>query len=253
MSDQRIAIGGTDGEPAVLSTGHRVMLPLSTHATITGAVFSASKAAIASLLPNGLKPIRATPTRAAVTFLCVEYDRIGYDTAIDPYNEFGVLLPAIPEDKQTVPYASLLTHGVSGYVEYLPVTTEPARALGVDIWGYPKEVAEITHRDEGSVRHTSVRVDGERLIDIAIDRPPQLPWRQSGVSYTEQNGTVLRERLELDGRLGMWPYSDRVDYVFGEHPRAQALSTLDLGDRALLRFAADAEFRIHEGEAIGPV
>jgi len=252
MSDQRIAIGGTDGEPAVLSTGHRVMLPLSTHAIITGAVFPASKAAVASLLPNGLKPIRATPSRAAVTFLCVEYDRIGYDTGIDPYNEFGVLLPATAEDERTVPYASVFTHGVSGYVQYLPVTTEPARALGVDIWGYPKEVAEITHRDEGPVRYTSIRADGERLIDIAIDRPRQLPWRQSGVSYTEKKGTVLRERLELDGRLGVWPYSGRVDYVLGEHPRAQALSELNIGDRALLRFAGDAEFRIHEGEPVGP-
>lgn len=245
------AVGGTDGASEVLSTGHHVSLPLSTHATMRGVVLSAASDAVQKLLPDGLTPIRATPSRAAVTFLCVDYERIGRNGDIAPYNEFGVLLPAVPDDSHTIPYASVFTRGVGGYVWYLPVTTEPAKALGVDIWGYPKVVADITHRDEGSIRHTAVTIDDQTLIEISIDRPPTISRTESSVSYTTKDSALLCERLELDGYMGVWPYSSRVSYTLGDHPRGQQLQTLDLSDRALMRFAADTEFVIHEGEVVG--
>jgi len=253
MSSDLTALGGTDGDAELLSTGHEVALPLSTHATMTGAVLSASREAVAELLPAGLTPIRATPNRAAVTFLCVSYDRIGDDSGITPYNEFGVLLPAVRAGTQTVPFASVFTRGVSGYVWYLPVTSKPATALGVDIWGYPKDVAEITHVEDGSVRETTVRLDGQHLIGVSVDRPPTFSRSDSGVSYTTKDGTLLRERLELNGEIGAWPYSGKVSYTLGDHPRARRLRELDLSDRALMRFAADTEFIIHEGDPVGPV
>jgi hypothetical protein len=247
------APGGTNGRSETLSTGHEVELPLSTHATMTGAVLSASPEAVRELLPPGLTPIRATPSRAAVTLLCVEYDRIGHDSGIEPYNEFGVMLPAVHDGTRTLPYVSVVTRGVSGYVWYLPVTSEPARALGADIWGYPKTVADITHTDRGSARRTSVQVDGQRLIDVTVERPPTFGQSDSGVSYTTKDGALLHERTELDGEIGVWPYSSAVSYTLGDHPRARRLAELDLSDRALMRFAADTEFRIHEGRQIGTV
>lgn len=253
MSAEITAVGGTNGRSERLSTGHEVDLPLSTDATMTGVVLSASPAAVDELLPTGLTPIRATPGRAAVTFLCVDYDRIGHGSDITPYNEFGVLLPAVHDDSRTLPYASVLTRGVTGYVWHLPVTSEPAKALGVDIWGYPKEVAEITHDDDGSTRHTSVHLDDQHLIDVTVARPPMFTQTNSGVSYTTTDGHILREALELDGEIGVWPYSSNISYTLGDHPRAERLKDLDLSERALLRFAADAEFVIHEGERVGSV
>lgn len=254
MAAERItALGGTNGHAETLSTGHEVDLPLSTHATMTGVVLPADPDAVRELLPAGLTPIRATPTRAAVTFLCVDYDRIGHGSGIEPYNEFGVLLPAVHGDSRTLPYLSVLTRGVTGSVWYLPVTSEPAKALGVDIWGYPKEVADITHDENGSTRRTCVHVDGEHLIDVTVPRPPMFSQTDSGVSYTTKDGAVLREDLELDGEIGVWPYSSRISYTLGDHPRARQLARLNLGDRALLRFAADTEFVIHEGRQVGTV
>ena len=253
MSAEITAVGGTNGRSEILSTGHEVDLPLSTHATMTGVVLSASPGAVSELLPTGLTPIRATPGRAAVTFLCVDYDRIGHGSNITPYNEFGVLIPAVHDDSRTLPYVSVLTRGVTGYVWHLPVTSQPATALGVDIWGYPKEVAEIAHDDDGSTRRTSVHIDGQHLIDVTVDRPPTFSQTDSGVSYTSKNGHILREELELDGEIGVWPYSSSLSYTLGDHPRAERLKQLDLSERALLRFAADTEFVIHEGERVGAV
>ena len=218
---QASAVGGTNGAIETLSTGHQVRLPLSTHATMT--------------------------------FLCVDYDRIGHNSNITQYNEFGVLIPAVHDDSRTLPYVSVLTRGVTGYIWHLPVTSEPAKALGVDIWGYQKEVAEITHDDDGSTRHTSVHLDGQHLIDVTVDRPPTVSQTDSGVSYTTKDGHVLREELELDGEIGVWPYSNSISYTLGDHPRAERLRDLDPSERALLRFAADTEFGINEGEWVGSV
>ncbi|WP_220222383.1 hypothetical protein [Haloplanus salinus] len=89
--------GGTDGAAATLSTGHRVELPLSTTARVLGVVLPASRSGVRSLLPESLRPVRATPTHAAVALLSVAYDRIG-GCDIEPYDEFGVVLPAVPAD-----------------------------------------------------------------------------------------------------------------------------------------------------------
>jgi hypothetical protein len=238
--------GGTDGTVETLSTGHRVELPLSTTARARGVVLPASRSGVRALLPDGLRPVRATPTRAAVTFLSVAYDRIGASD-IEPYDEFGVVFPAVPADAP--PVATLRRAG--GYVDYLPVTTEPARALGVDVWGYPKVVADVTHDEWGSTRHTTVTVDGERVVDLSVDRPPTVEARLSSASYTTMDGRLLRERLFVDGRVGAWPASEAFSVSFGDHPRADRLRRLAIGDRALLRVAADVEFTIHAGRRVG--
>lgn len=242
------SVDGTTAGPVTLSTGETVELPLSTDATMTGVVLSASRERVQELLPEGLTPIRAVPGRAAVTFLCVDYHRIGAGE-IAPYNEFGILVPAVHGSITTVPLASAFTRS-GGYVWYLPVSTEPARALGVDIWGYPKEVGEITFADDGTRRRTTVTVDGQRVITLEIERPPTLDLHVSSSSYTVKDGMLLREPLELDGGIGVWPFSSRVSYKLGDHPRAERLQQLDLGSRALLRFHADAEFIIHPGEPV---
>lgn len=238
--------GGTDGAAETLSTGHRIELPLSTTARIRGVVLPASRAAVRTLLPDGLRPVPVTPTRAAVTLLSVAYDRIGRG-AIDPYDEFGVLFPAVPAGASTPSTVAR----VGGYVDFLPVTTDPARALGADIWGYPKVVADITHREWGSTRQTAVTVDGERFVDFAVDRPPMTETRLSTASYTVMDGILLHERLTLDGRIGVWPASRAFSVTLGDHPRAERLRRLEVGDRALLRLAADAEFTIHAGRRAG--
>lgn len=237
-----------EGSTLTLSTGQSVSLPLSTDATIVGATVSADLSAVHELLPAGLAPLRVTPTRAAVTFLCVEYRRIG-DGGIDPYGEFGILVPATPGEG-TQPLSAPLTSEVGAYVWTLPVTTEPARALGVEGWNYPKSVAEIEFEDDGRRRRTHVSVDGEPVCSVAIQRPRTVPGSVLTRSYTVADGTILREPLELTGELGAAPLSDRIEVTLGTHEWADDLRALDLGSRALLRVGFDGEFVIHPGEPV---
>lgn len=236
-----------------LSTGHEVVLPLSTDASMVGAAFGASLDGVRDLLPDGLAPVRVTPSRTAATFLCVEYDRIGRGE-IDPYREFGVLFAATPGDRTATPL-SAVTGELGGYVWTLPVTTEPARALG-EVWDYPKLVADVAFEDDGGRRRTTVDIDGERLLSVGIERPRTLRGRIATRSYAvgggaaTENGAVVRAPLELRGDLGAAPLSDRASYALGDHALADRLRALDLGSRTLARFAFDGEFRIAAPERV---
>lgn len=236
-----------DGERIALSTGQTVTVPLSTDATVTGAVLSASRERVRELLPAGLDPVRVLPGRAAVAFLCVEYRRIGGGN-VEPYDEFGVVVPAV-RGSTGLPTVSFLREP-GAYVRYLPVTTEAGRALGVEVWGYPKEVGEVAIEDEGACRRATVTVGGDHLATIAVDRPPAIERHQTAYSYTFDDGTLRRQPLELRGEIGVWPFGDRVSITLGDHPRAARLRDLELGNRALVRFSADAEFVIGRGEPI---
>ncbi|WEL22076.1 acetoacetate decarboxylase family protein [Halorhabdus sp. BNX81] len=232
-----------------VSTGHTFELPVSLSATIAGAVFPADRAAVEQRLPAGTAPVGIRADSAAMTVLVVRYDRVGEET-IPPYDEVGVLFPAVEAGTRTIPLASLLRRAVSGYVETLPVTTEPARAFGVDIWGYPKLVADIDVTDEGKTRTATVRADGEPLLSTSIQRPPTLPARLTGYNFTLKDDRLLREPTKLRGRVGAWPATSRASVSFGEHPIGRRLSAIDVGDRAIFRLAADCTFTIGVGEPV---
>lgn len=229
-----------------LSTGETVALPLRTEATVVGAAFGASRARAKELLPDGLSPLPTRPGRTAVTFLCAEYREVG-GGAVDPYGEFGVVVPVAPGLGRSPSLGAAPARGVGGYVWYLPVTTDAGRALGEEIWGYPKVVADVQFEDAGSWRRTVVTVDGDPLIGIDVRRPPAVPLSGRAYGYTERAGSLLREPIDLSGELGAWPFSAAARYELGTHPRAGALRRLDLGDRCWLRFSADGEFVIGEG------
>lgn len=237
-------------ETVSISTGHTVDLPVKLESTMFGATFAAPRNDIAELLPQGLQPVRATPTgKAAVTLLSVEYHDVGVPD-MDPYNEFAVIMPAHHSSPASIPYVSALTQATNGYIWFMPVTTEPSKAFGVDIWGFPKVVADITHDDTGSVRETTVSIDGDRFGTFEIDRPPGTTMQDDGFSYVLNDDQLLKVPNEIDAEVGLWPFSTNVSVSFGEHPKAEPLRSLDLGSRALGRVSLDGDAYFYAGESV---
>ncbi len=235
-----------------LSTGHEVSVPLSTRASVSGVTLSASADAVGSLLPPALTPVRLTPRRAAVTIMSVDYSRIGRGE-IDPYNEVAIMIPAVPEAAgRQLPLLSALSGGVGGYVWQLPVTTEPACALGREIWGYPKSLAEIEIVEDDGVTRTRLTVDGQRVLSLAVEQPPTRDRELSLSSYTLRNGDLHRTPNTFAGELGLRPLSRRVDWSLGDHEWADSLRSVALGTRPLARFGGDCEFTIGSPTPVNP-
>ncbi len=231
-----------------LSTGQTVTVPLETAATVTGLLLPADSDAVAAALPDGLDPVRVTPSRGLVTVLAVEYHRIG-DDAMRPYDELAVVLSATPQSSAR-PLAPLATGEYGGYVHSLPVTTEPARALGAEVWGLPKTVARISHHDEAGRRTTSVVEDGDHVLTVDIDRPRGWPASYETTSYAVREGQLEALPVSFDGRVGVRPLSRDFEVLVGTHDRSATLRSLDLGERALAQFAFEGTVTYGAGRPV---
>jgi hypothetical protein len=107
------------------------------------AIYTASTPRVKERMPlPEMKPIELFPGRCLAAFTAFEYRR----TDIDPYNEFSIAFPVTYKRPQ-VPFVTaavqVLSRRISAYVWKLPVTTEIARVGGVDMYGYPKFLADI--------------------------------------------------------------------------------------------------------------
>lgn len=225
-----------------LSNGRVVAFPVGYEADVTGVVAVADYDALDRVIPERLRPVRVGRQAGLVTLAGIDYARIG---DFDPYGEFAVIVPASRHNVDGVP---LSAGTVGGWVHWLPVTTEPARLLGVDGWGYPKSVAEIDFETladdaggggrDGSghpTRRCRVAVDGERVLTLTVDTGRTLPVDTSATSYTEHEGRLLATAVDLAGPVGARPLDSGVHLTLGSHGRADDLRTLGVGGRLLGR------------------
>jgi len=242
------ASGKTDADRVTLSTGHTLDLPVRMESSVTTVILSADRERTAELLPEGLSPIRAAPGRAAVSLMSARHRNVDGGT-LDDYEEFAVLISATPGSPDGIPYLSPMLR-TDAYVWCMHVTTDPARAFGEDVWGYPKTVADIDITDEDGTRRTRVRVDGERLLTFEIDLPPTRSREDELVTFAEKDGELLRIPAEAAGEIGVWPLSTAFSYDLGGSPRADTLRELDFGSRSFARLHADGDLAFHEGDPV---
>lgn len=181
-------------------------------------------------LPHpAMRPVELRPGRAVVAFTAFEYRK----TDIDPYNEFSIAF-LIRFGCRPLPGLSLLrslwSRSFTAYVWQLPVTTEAARAPGVELYGYPKFLADL--RFERTQERISCRMahDGAEVLTV---RGPVLPTapgpRVRYRTYSVKNGLPLVANVLIDPTA----YAERMmpkgaELSIGSGPIADELRALRL-------------------------
>ncbi|ELZ03501.1 acetoacetate decarboxylase, partial [Natrialba asiatica DSM 12278] len=155
-----------------LSTGHVVELPLDLSFAMGGVTVPARRNRLDPVLPRGLSSLAIAPGVGCVALVGIQYHRVGRETGrardgaaetgLDPYDEFAVIVPVVRGSRTNRPLAQLADGEVGGYVHWLPVTTDPSVALGREIWGFPKEAADVTVTDGSDRIRVTVAGDGDR-------------------------------------------------------------------------------------------
>ncbi|MBK5232885.1 MAG: acetoacetate decarboxylase family protein [Thermoleophilia bacterium] len=139
--------------------------------TAQTALFPARLDAVRRLLPDPrFVPARLAPGLGAVGISCFEYR----DTDLGPYNELAIsILLNDPRFVSNPPGRALLasqrSNQLHAWVQHLPVTTEIARAGGVELYNYPKFIGSIDFAQDGS-RRTCRLGEGEEHI-LSFDGP----------------------------------------------------------------------------------
>ena len=143
------------------------------------AIYTASTRKVKKLLPHAqMNPIEIFPGKCLVAFTAFEYRK----TDIDPYNEFSIAF-LIRFNKPQIPFFTAFTQmyrrRITAYVWKLPVTTEIARVGGVDLYGYPKFIADIKFQKENEQITCHLSESGEKILSL---RGKVLPTKKEKIS-----------------------------------------------------------------------
>lgn len=181
------------------------------------------------LVPGALEPWLVLGK--ALAMLCIfEYRQ----TSIGPYGEIG--LGILARRKGTRPsllrvLGDLRKEEDQGlYVTNLPVTTEKARAAGVEIWGYPKYVAEI------HTRFARDSVDAELGGEFKLSMGRGRTLRGSGLPFVTYSVSakqrLVRTIVDVDHDI-RWGGASTISLrVLGDGPTSTSIRALGIDGRA---------------------
>jgi hypothetical protein len=139
---------------------------------VTVGIFPAKLAGLRKLLPDRrFNPARIAPGVGAIAMTCYEYR----DTDIRPYNELAIAIPlSEPYFRANPPGRAMLDQVRSGqfhaWVQHLPVTTELARAGGVDFYNYPKFLASIDYTEHAHSRSCRLAEGEEEILTMSCEK-----------------------------------------------------------------------------------
>lgn len=216
-----------------------VELPiLYQEASLLTAMWRVDDALARPLLPNELEPWLVLGK--AMAMLCIfEYRQ----TSIGPYGEIG--LGVLARKKGTKPSLVRVLGDLRKeedqalFVVNLPVSTENARAAGVEIWGYPKYVKEIETR----FTRDAVRAELAGEFTLTMGRGRSLSTRGLPfVTYSvNAKSRLIRTIVDIDHDV-RWGGASTVDLrVIGDGPTAQSIRALGIdGTKPMLAFRTDA-------------
>lgn len=194
------------------------------------AVFLAPVKRVRKLLPSPeMHAIRVTPWHALAAITAFEYRQ----TDIGPYNELSISFPVSIGQRAPVLLGMLgqLAHGFTAYIHHLPVTTEIALDLGIEVANYPKFLATIEFRRDGGWVHCRLAEDGREILRFSGRELPLKPGGHARVSpINMRDGRLLRTEMNANHRRrGLSRNPKDVRLQLGDHPIARELRSLRLG------------------------
>jgi len=218
------------------------------------AVYTASTNRVRRLLPHSdLLPIELVPGRCLVAFAAFEYRK----SDGDPYNEFNISF-LVSHRRRPIPLVTLARALASrvypSYVWQLPVTTEHARAGGVDLFGYPKFIADIQVSQDPNRVECTLSDAGSDII------------RMTGRCLPTKRGKPIRyltyaidDSVLLSANFLLAPHefgesrrkSDLVLEIGTEHTICQALHSIRLARHPLIyQFCPRGEMILFPGRNV---
>ncbi len=187
--------------------------------TAMTAIFTAPVEKVRKHLPlPEMHPVEAWKGKALVAFTAFEYRK----TDIDPYNEFSISFP-ITFGRRVIPGLTVLSMMLKryfmAYVWQLPVTTERARKGGVELYGYPKFLADITFSQEGSMLACNLSEGGEKILTLKGKKLKTSPEKTNRFkTFSVKDGIPLAANV----------YMNPLEFGKSMNPGAAQLS---LGDK----------------------
>jgi len=134
-------------------------------------VFTAPTLKLKELLPTSkLVPAEIYPGKGLLGFLATDYR----ETSIGPYKEFIIMVPARYRPRFNPPLLPVLRMSASlsfeVFIWQLPLTSEVGLHAGIDIWGFPKFLADIDFSEDESTVSCKLSEEGEEILTLEVKK-----------------------------------------------------------------------------------
>lgn len=199
------------------------------------AIYTAATDKVRKLLPHSdMHPVEAMVGKSLVAFTAFEYRK----SDIDPYNEFSISFP-ITFRKKAIPGITVLgmmaRRYFTAYVWQLPVTTERARRGGVEMYGYPKFLADITFAKENGMLACKLSEGGKNILTL---KGQQLKTGVEKVNrfktYSLKDGVPLAANIYMNPvEFGKSMSGKAAELTLGDHNIARQLREIKLSEKPL--------------------
>ena len=176
------------------------------------------------------------PGRAVVSINCVHYT----DTDCGQYEEIAISVFVEPmgTTPHRFPYPATIRRiaggDVASYTWVLGVNTTLSRDCGIQMWGFPKRLAELHYSRAANRARMAWRDRGSTVLELAV---PTTGSRQSGPMappvYSMISGGPHVSHLHQTYR-GVGYHRRGVQFVLGDHPIADELRGIGLSRRPVL-------------------
>jgi hypothetical protein len=203
--------------------------------TAMTAIYTASTALIRRLLPRtDMHPVEVIKGRALAAFTAFEYRA----TDIDPYNEFSISFP-ITFGKKGIPGLTVLgmmaRRYFTAYVWQLPVTTERARKGGVEMYGYPKFLADIVFSHEGNMLVCTLSEGDRNILTLKGKKLRTSPEKVNRFkTFSVKDGVPLAANVYMNPQeFGKSISRKAAQLTLGNHDISGQLRELDLSESPL--------------------
>jgi hypothetical protein len=202
-----------------------------------------ARAAQKLIAGTGFELAEIAPRRGILAFTCVHYT----DTDCGVYEETaqaffvrrldgrGSTFDAFPGvGSYLSSWRNLLTGNVASYTWRLQVTTRLSQQCGLQMWGFPKEIADIDFQQRGAEAHCSLSMDDRKVFRFTIpSRGERTPTPITSTVYSIYEGAPHVSYLTQSYReTGYFPGGATL--TLGDHPLADELRSLGLPKRPLL-------------------
>lgn len=198
--------------------------------TTLNVAFLTPQRRIRKLLPSRkMKPLRMTPRHGITAITAFEYR----ESDIGPYNEVAISFPVTMGDRRPPMFFGTMRalQEPTAYVWQLPVTTEIARYGGVELYGFPKFIAEIEFTSDNGWITCHLAADGKDIFTLKVrEMKTKRGERSLTHALTIKEKRILRSEIVTNvQKVGQSRRKDDVKLELGDHEIAKALQKLNLG------------------------
>jgi hypothetical protein len=214
-------------------------------------VFTAPTLKLKELLPTSkLIPVEVYPGKGLLGFMAADYR----DTSIGPYKEFIIMVPARYRPRFNLPLIPVLRMAASlsfeVFIWQLPLTSEVGLHAGIDIWGFPKFLADIDFAEDERSVSCRLSENGEEILNLEVNKnAARMKTYFDYTIFSVKDRELLRTHVDgISSNLGRSFKPGAARLTLGDHAMSRRIREIAPGKSMQTLYIPKGQLLLPEAE-----